>query len=63
MVVVFNLIKVGEGEGEEEKRQERIRKKNRPYPPLPPPSVVRILLLERVGDRMPLAKPLSPQLL
>ena len=48
---------------EEEKRQKRIQKKNRPYPPLPPPSVVRILLLERVGGRMPLAKPLSPQLL
>ena len=44
----------------EEKRQKRILKQNKSCPPLPPPTMVRILLLERVGEIISSWKLLSP---
>ena len=49
-------------ESEEANRQDRIKKTGCPYPPPPRPTLVRVLLLERVGERIPLGKPLSPNL-
>lgn len=44
---------------EEQERQEQIKKRpGRPIPALPPPTLVRILVLERLGNRIPLGKPL-----
>lgn len=39
---------------EEAKRQKKIKKTGCPYPPAPRPTLVRVLLLERVGDLIPL---------
>ena len=52
------LIWTPELKREELKRQKKIKKTGRPYPALPRPTLVSVLLLERVGDLLPLGKPL-----
>ena len=47
---------------QESKRQQKIKKTGCPFPPIPRPTLVRVLLLERVGDRLPLGKSLPPGL-
>ena len=50
------LVWTPELKREESKRQKKIKKTGRPYPALPRPNLVRVLLLERVGDLLPLGK-------